>query len=281
MSTISFTIKKQQIIIGKDNVAYDIEVLDRGFDPSNITVIKNGSAVDNTVVNNGDGSYQILNISSSDAYGILLNGSEQDEFKNIYFAVEDTLKQTDVDDTTIEFSGGQLGVVNGSTLVYESDVVTGLTSSSSIAPGAADNDRLLDAKILQKEDADATILKEADLNTDISTGGSTKGVSAEALKDADATNLKEADLNTDISTGGSTKGVSADALKTALDQNYSSEVFINDSKTIPQNIERLENALVALDAPDSIFSYRTLWSETLNTNWTNSDATGSLSTYNE
>jgi len=120
-----------------------------------------------------------------------------------------------------------------------------LNSSSSIAPLSANQGRIVNTALGQKEDADATIMKSGELQTDIHSGGTDKAVSAETLK-------------------------------TALDQNYATEVFISDLKTIPQNIQRLENAIVAMETADTLFSYKTLYAPILAATGSNYDATGSF-----
>ena len=92
MSKISFPIYKQN--------TDESETLDRDYDVSKITVEKDGTAHSVTVVNNGDGFYY-FDATLSGRYSVLLDGSEQDELKDIYFALEDTLTESNVDVTSI------------------------------------------------------------------------------------------------------------------------------------------------------------------------------------
>jgi len=156
-------------------------VLDRDINVSNLTATKNGLSFGTTFYNNGDGTYY-FEPSGSGTYSVFLNGLVQDEFRNIYIADDDTLLQGMVDNETIQFNAGTLQVINGAILLRQSDVKNNFKATASNYPASANLAYQLSQSIATKEPADSTIIKEEDINNDLTTGGATKVVSAQALR---------------------------------------------------------------------------------------------------
>lgn len=228
---------------------------DNTINVSDLSIRKGGSAYSTTIINNRDGTYQ-FNASASDEYSVYMHNKYiQGELRNVYIALEDSLLQTNVDDVYIEINGkGNLSVINGTTLLYSASIVDNLTSSSSLVPISANQLRILNATFGGKETADNTILKEEDLYDDLTGFGVVRGT---------------------------TKGITADGIRDLVYQEYTSEDFTNNDKTIPENIENLELILKKLYTPTSILSYHQLYGETAAQTGSNLDLTGSADVYLE
>lgn len=72
---------------------------------ADFVVKKAGVPTSIEVISNNDGTYYFP-ISVSDIYTVTIKGTNQDEFENVYLPSDDIVRQTDVDDTTIEYSSG-------------------------------------------------------------------------------------------------------------------------------------------------------------------------------
>jgi len=77
MARVSFPIYKEVEVDGNA-----VSTFNKTINPSDISIKKNGVPFSTTVVNNNDGTYY-FEITGSDFYTVLVNNSEQDEFKNI------------------------------------------------------------------------------------------------------------------------------------------------------------------------------------------------------
>lgn len=223
MSRISFPLYKRNA----DGTAN----LDNSVNINVITFQKDGVTYDRDTAdirNNGDGTYSMY-VSSSGEYTCLINGSEQDEFKDLYLVSgDDNLITSMVDDTTIQLNASnELEVVNGSTMLFESDIIDNLTSTSTTDALSANQGQTLKTLVDGKETADSTIIKEGDLNSDISTGGTTKAVNAEVLRNH-------------------------------LNQNYSNEIYLDNDKYVWQNIEKLQNAVYNLSTTNGNTNGKTI-----------------------
>lgn len=157
-------------------------VLDRNVSTADLDIYKNGSSFSTTIYSNGDGSYW-FEPSGSGQYSVRRNGQVQDEFKDIYIVDDDVLTKGNVDSITVEIDGnGNLAIVNGTTLLRTTDVVDSLSSTATTAPLSANQGNALSASVASKEPADTTILKEADIVNNLTTGGTNKVQSAESIK---------------------------------------------------------------------------------------------------
>lgn len=209
-------------------------ILDKDIDVSTLTAEKDGGAHSTTFVNNGDGTYYFT-ITESGKYTVKLNGQTQQEFQDVYASAEDSLTENHLKTTAtkgyIELDGSdELKVKDGETMLLESDIEDSLTSTSITEPLSANQGKVLKTAVDAKEAADATILKEADLNSSIATGGATKGVQAKALKDE-------------------------------LDKSYANPSFISNNNSTAQNIDALDKAVAAVSAGSGANKYRMLFCE--------------------
>jgi hypothetical protein len=156
-------------------------ILDRDIKPAALSATKDGAPLGATFFSNGDGTYYFT-ANGSGIYSVLLNGTSQDEFRDVYIPDSDSLIETDVDNTTIQLNaGGKLEVINGDSLLYQADIIDSLTSPSTINPLSANQGRVLSASISLKQDADTTVLREEDIVADFTTGGTDKVQSAQSL----------------------------------------------------------------------------------------------------
>lgn len=156
-------------------------ILDRDINSSNLSATKDGAPFGATFTSNGDGTYYFAP-NGSGIYSVLLNGTTQDEFRDVYIPDTDSLVETDVDGTSIQLNGqGKLEVINGDSLLYQADIVDNLLSTSVIAPLSANQGRILSGSIALKQDADTTVLREEDIINDFTTGGADKVQSAQSM----------------------------------------------------------------------------------------------------
>lgn len=179
---------------------------------TDLTYKKNGGAyTPGDSGNNGDGTYYFTITESAD-YSVLLKTGEQDEFKEIYCAAEDSLSQQNL--ATVP-TRGQVK---------------------------------LSGTDLEIEDA-ATMILEADIVNDLTTGGITKPLSAEqgkTLKTAQDLKLAIANIVNNYTSTDTDKAGSANMIKTLYDMltlNFASEEYIDDSKTISQNFEIVDKKI--------------------------------------
>lgn len=210
--------------------------LNKNINPSAITLEKNGSPIGSTWTNNGDGTYY-TNIASSGLYTVKLNGAEQDEFKNIYIAAEDSITTGSLDSDVLFINGsGDLSFVSKSILLSTKDIINNLTSTSTVdALSAAQGKYIQD-----------NFLEISDIVNDLTTGGASVPLSAEMGKTLNSQSLQLSDIVQSISTGGTNKVVSATAIKDAVELNFAVETLLDDDKTISQNFELLQNAYTSL-----------------------------------
>lgn len=226
MAKVSFPILKEQT---DGNI-----ILDKTIDVSNLTIEKDGSSYSATITNNGDGTYQ-FDITESGNYTVKLNGQTQSELEDVYIPAEDNISQgnlaTSAGRGDIELNGSdELVLHNGDTVLHEADIVDNLTSTSTTAPLSANQGKELKTLVDAKEAADSTILKESNINSDLTTGGTTKLVSAEVLK-------------------------------TAINPSFSDPTYLSESKTVNENLQRLDNAIAQLTAGGTGNAYRQIFAE--------------------
>ena len=194
-------------------------ILDKTIDVSRLTATKDGSPFSTTFTNIGDGTYKFTTAECGE-YSGLLDGQVQSEFDDVYISADDNLTEENL--------------------------------KSSPTKGYIIDDGSGDLKLKDGE----TVLLEADIVNDLTTGGTTEPLSAEqgkTLKTAvdgkeatDATILKEADINSDIATGGAAKVVSADELKDQLDPAFASPTYISNTNTAVQNLDALDQAVASV-----------------------------------
>lgn len=226
-SRVSFPILKEDI---SGNFT-----LDKNVDVNDITIKKNGVLMDPqpTIYNNGDGTYY-FEISESAKYTALLNGIEQDELKDVYICSDDNLTDENIEETPakgkIQKDGeGDLYVYTdgSSEILDESDVIDNLTSTDTDKPLSANQGKHLEDNKIEISDI--------------------------------IDNLTSTDTNKPLS------AKQGKVLKDAQTLNFANEHFIDDTKTISQNIEKLDEAIYVSQGENGggQLSYRTIYAPVL------------------
>ncbi len=221
-------------MVTEDANGQEILVPDREIDVSTLTVDLNGSPSGLSFTNNGDGHYYCT-VTASGKYTLKINGVAQDESTDRYVTADDNLTTQDINGSPVK---GDVVVSGGNLVLYNG----------------------------------TTVLHEADIVNDLTTGGTTEPLSAEQGKTlktavdgketADTTILKEADLNSSISTGGSTKGVNAEVLKDQLNPAFANPTYIKNTNTAVQNLDTLDKVIAAIQDQAGLVQYRKIFSET-------------------
>ncbi|RME22454.1 MAG: hypothetical protein D6800_11035 [Candidatus Zixiibacteriota bacterium] len=209
-------------------------VFDKDVDTANLVLQKDGVDVSPaaTFINNGDGTYRVdISTYGSGSYSVKLNGVVQDELSNIYKVTDDNLT--------------------------EQNLVSAATK------GYVRKDPSGDLYIYT--DGSNAILHGGDIVDDLTTGGTTKVLSAEQGKtlktlvdgkeDADSTILKEGDIVDNLTSTSATAPLSANQGR-VLDERI-------DAIAVSSNIVRYRtlysDAQVAAAANDSAAGSYTEW----------------------
>ncbi len=203
------------------NVSFFVQIEDssgnvlfkKDIDPaSELTFTKDGGPyVPGSKINNGDGSYYFT-ITESGKYSLLINGIEQDEFKDTYIAGEDSLTQQNIDGTPTK---GQV---------------------------------ILNSDILEIQDA-ATIVLEGEIVNNLVSSNTDKALSAaqgKTLKDVQDLQLLISNIINDLVSSDTDKPLSALQGKNLQDDitlSFAGAYFISDDFNISQNFERLDQAV--------------------------------------
>lgn len=202
----------------------------KDIDVSDFTVYKNGVIMSPqpTITNNGDGNYY-FEISETANYTIYYNGIEQDELKLIHATADDVLTVTNL--ATSPAKGNIY--LNGSD---ELEVYT---------------------------DGIHSILHGGDVVNDLTTGGVDVPLSAEQGKTLNTSKISITDIVDNLTSTDSNKPLSAkqgNVLSNAIALNFADPTYIDDTKSISQNFERIDNALreviagIGIDTPEVIQS---------------------------
>jgi hypothetical protein len=197
-------------------------LLDKDISTSALTAEKNGSAFATTFYNNGDGTYY-FEYSASGAYSVKINGSYQDELRNIHMTADDVLLSGMLAAVPgrgqLKNNAGTLEIENAATMLLESDIVDTLGSTLTTDPLSANQGRVLDEKIDDEIQQLRNDMDDEDENL------------LERIMDI------EADINL----------------------NFASPSYLNEAKSISQNLEILDTAVAAVSGVAGVIDSEMLY----------------------
>jgi hypothetical protein len=197
-------------------------LLDKDISTSALTAEKDGSAFATTFYNNGDGTYY-FEYNASGAYSVKINGSYQDELRNIHMTADDVLLSWNLAAAPtrgqLKNNAGTLEIENAATMLLESDIVDSTSSTSTTDPLSANQGYVLNNKI----DDDIQQLRND-------------------MDDEDEALLERImDIEADINL------------------NFASPNFLNEAKSISQNLEILDTAIAAVSGVAGVIDSEMLY----------------------